>query len=219
MRLLKYSYFIDMNDNLKERIEWAIQPFENSLVHNVERIGNKTAQKIREEANLKEKQWGNKMIKTSGTKINGNWTTLLGEGLVYDILKKRNENPRKPQKRGNYSPDWETDNFIYEVKTRNWTTSGTAGEKVYGTMYKYSDIYNLYNKPLKIICIAYQEWELIYSNTKIFGEISHNKKEHIELAKKHGIEYVKFSDFVKDIAEELEIENLIVPNVQKVLKK
>ena len=43
-------------------------------------------------------------------------------------------------------------------------------------MYKYSDIPIIYNKPLKIICIAYQEYELTHCNIKIFGDISDNKK-------------------------------------------
>jgi len=188
---------IKMSDkNLKERIQWALTPFPNGLTISITRTDTKTVETLRKEANDKEKAWGNKMI---GQKSNGNWTTLLGESLVRDILKLKGENPKKPTKKAGYSPDWETDKFIYEVKTRNWTTSGTAGEKVFGTMYKYSDIPLLYEKPLKIICVAYQEYELTNNTTKIFGEIGKRKHEHIKLAKKHGIEYVKFSDFVKDV--------------------
>ena len=73
-----------------------------------------------------------------GQESNGNWTTLLGENLVHDVLVLRGENPRKPKRMNGYEPDWETDEYIWEVKTRNWTTAGTAGEKVLGTMYKYS---------------------------------------------------------------------------------
>ena len=66
-------------------------------------------------------------------------------------------------------------------------------------MYKYSDIPKLYKKPLKIICIAYQEYELTNCNTKIFGDISENKKKILDIAKDMNIEYIKFSDFIKDI--------------------
>ena len=51
-----------------------------------------------------------------GQVSNGNWTTLLGEKLVYDVLKILGENPRKPIKKNGYQPDWETDNYIIEVK-------------------------------------------------------------------------------------------------------
>ena len=56
-------------------------------------------------------------------------------------------------------PDWETEDAIWEVKTRNWSVPGTAGEKILGVPYKYSDVPELYGKPLKIVCVAYQEWE------------------------------------------------------------
>ena len=46
---------------------------------------------------------------------------------------------------------------MVEVKSRSWCTTGTAGEKV-RVPYKYADIPNLYNKPLMIVCVAYQEW-------------------------------------------------------------
>jgi ribosomal protein L7Ae-like RNA K-turn-binding protein len=66
-------------------------------------------------------------------------------------------------------------------------------------MYKYSDIPILYEKPLKIVCVAYQEYELSNGTTRIFGELSENKQKFINLAKTMNIEYVKFSDLVKDI--------------------
>ena len=71
----------------------------------------------------KEKEWGNSMI---GQTNNGQWTTLLGETLVYDLLTVRGENPRKVARKGGFEPDWETDKYIYEVKTSNWWVRGTV---------------------------------------------------------------------------------------------
>lgn len=172
-----------------EIIKWATTPWFNGLTY------KKISKEDRKIAALKEKEWGNNLINMTN---NGNWTTRVGEGIVHDILIHRNENPRRPQNLSCYNPDWETDKCIYEVKTSNWTVGGTAGEKVLGTMYKYSDIPIIYNKPLKIICIAYQEYELTHCNTKIFGDISENKKKFLALAKSMGIEYIKFSDFIKE---------------------
>ncbi len=174
----------------KDIIKWAITPYVNGL-----KI-KKKSKKDRKIAAQNEKAWGNNLINMVN---NGNWTTKLGEGIIHDILIKMGKNPRKPQKLCCYEPDWETDDCIYEVKTSNWTVGGTAGEKVLGTMYKYSDIPIIYKKPLKIICIAYQEYELTNSNTKIFGDISENKKQFLELAKTMNIKYVKFGDFIKNI--------------------
>lgn len=182
-------------ESLATRIQWALTPYPNGLTMKIQAPKGQTVESIRKLAQQNEKEWGNATI---GQKNNGNWTTLLGEGLVRDVLEQRGENPRKPQTRGGYSPDWETDDYIYEVKTRNWTTSGTAGEKVFGTMYKYSDIPELYDgKPLRIVCVGYQEWELTHGPTKIFGDVSRNKQQFLALAKSMGIEYIKFSDMVQ----------------------
>jgi len=181
---------------LLTKINWALHPFKNGLATKVIKTETQTIGQQRKDAERLEKEWGNNTI---GQINNGNWTTLLGEGLVKEVLELLGENPRMPQKRGNYLPDIETDKFIYEVKTSNWTVSGTAGEKVLGTMYKYSDIPKLYGKPLKIVCVAYQEYELTHGNTKIFGELSERKQAFINLARQQDIEYIKFSDLIKTL--------------------
>ena len=132
-----------------------------------------------------------------GQSNNGQWTTLLGEGLVRDILELRGENPRKPERKGGFEPDWETDDYMYEVKTSNWWVAGTAGEKVLGTWIKYQDIPSLYGKPLKIVCVANQEYELEYGKVKYFGDnVSEKTKKILELARTWEIEYMKFSDLI-----------------------
>jgi hypothetical protein len=109
----------------------------------------------------------------------------------------REENPRKPELKGGFRPDWETDEFIYEVKTSNWWVDGTAGEKVLGTFIKYQNIPELYGKPLRIVCVANQEEELINGKTVYFGEnITKKTQELLKIARLWNIEYVKFSDLV-----------------------
>ena len=180
-------------------LKWALRPFRNGLTCDIERSETQTVSQIRAAANKAEKEWGNSMI---GQKSNGNWTTLLGEGLVHDVLAMRGENPCKPERKNGYEPDWETDNYIYEVKTRNWTTSGTAGEKVLGVMYKYSEIPELYGKPLRIVCVGYQEWELTNGTTQIFGDVGERKRGFLDYAESLGITYIKFSDLASTIPEE-----------------
>lgn len=178
------------NNCLLERIKWA-----TTKPKPIERDRTKTkSQKIKEFAS-KEKLWGNSII---GQTNNGQWTTLLGERLVYDILKIKGENPRKIEGKGGFKPDWETDEYIYEVKTSNWWVSGTAGEKVLGTWIKYQQIPELYGKPLRIVCVANQEWELEFGKTKYFGDnITPKTKDILELAKSWDITYMRFSDLVK----------------------
>jgi len=144
-----------------------------------------------------EKEWGNSMI---GQKNNGQWTTKLGENLVFDVLQLLGENPTKCSHRGGFHPDWETDKYIYEVKTSNWFVAGTAGEKVYGTFIKYQNIPELYDKPLRIVCVANQEEELTNGKTIYFGEkITPKTKQVIDLASSWKIEYMQFSELVSPL--------------------
>ena len=184
----------DFDDTLEERIRWAL----NKPTRN-EKKEDQTIGQQNEKCKNEEKVWGNKMI---GQSDNGQWTTLLGEGLVYDVLTLLEQNPRRPSTKGGFIPDWETDDYIYEVKTSNWWISGTAGEKVLGTFIKYQDISELYGKPLKIVCVAYQEYELTYGKTKYFGEITEKTKTILEIAKSWNIEYVKFSELVAPVMSE-----------------
>jgi hypothetical protein len=175
--------------NLKERVEWALH--KPTSIIKQEGVTKKSQKEILQN---EEKKWGNGMI---GQENNGQWTTLLGEHLVYDVLELRGENPRKPMAKGGFAPDWETDNYIYEVKTSNWWVDGTAGEKVLGTFIKYQNIPELYGKPLKIVCVASQEDELTHGKTRYFGEnITKKTQELLDLASSWNIEYVRFSDLI-----------------------
>lgn len=177
----------------KEIINWCIYPKHYpNLISKFKKDINKS--------NEKEKKWGN--IIQNNKYINGNWTTLLGENIIKYLYELKGEKIWKPKKINNFCPDWETKDYIIEVKTRSWTTAGTAGEKVLGVPYKYSDIPRLYGKKLIIICIAYQEWELTYGNTRIFKHISNEKKNMLKYWKENlNIEFVKCSDLIKTILQ------------------
>jgi|TARA_B110000093_G_scaffold160087_2_gene180317 hypothetical protein len=181
-----------ISTSLDERIKWAIEK-----PHNIVKKEGVTIAQQKKEAQENEKKWGNDMI---GQTNNGQWTTLLGERLVFDVLQLRGENPRKVQAKGGFEPDWETDEYMYEVKTSNWWVSGTAGEKVYGTFIKYQNIPELYGKPLRIVCVANQEEELTKGKTNYFGEnITKKTQQALDLAKSWGIEYMTFSALVNNI--------------------
>ena len=182
---------IDSNINKRmslysQKIDWAIRGIIDGVLYS----------KKCKVVNGIEKIWGNKMI---GQTNNNQWTTTLGETLVQDTLVRCGAKVYKPRNINGYLPDLETDKYIYEVKTRNWTTSGTAGEKVLGVPYKYSDIPRLYNKPLRIVCVAFQEYELTEGNIKIFGECSQEKRLLLDFWKGMNIEFVKFSDIVNGV--------------------
>lgn len=110
-----------------------------------------------------EKVWWNTLIQSEGNK---QWTTLLCQEAVREALialwykNVKNSRKFKSSLRNKwYDPDLESDEAVWEVKWRNWTTPGTAWEKILWTPLKYSEIPKLYWKPLKIVLVWYQEWE------------------------------------------------------------
>ena len=183
--------FLQSPDKLRQCIEWA-----TTTPSPVIKQPGITIATLKQEAMVAEKLWGNDII---GQTNNGQWTTLLGEQLVYEILTLRGENPRKVVRRDGFEPDWETDDYMYEVKTSNWWVSGTAGEKVLGTWIKYQNVPELYGKPLKIVCLANQEHELEFGKTKYFGEVTQKTQLVLDLAASFGIEYMRFSDLVAPV--------------------
>tara|TARA_B100000123_G_C25731002_1_gene429262 strand:+ start:894 stop:1700 length:807 start_codon:yes stop_codon:yes gene_type:complete len=80
---------------------------------------------------------------------------LFGEILVkeYYILIGEFKSD-KPDKKAGHDLDLETIKEMIEVKTGSYFTTGTAGEKIYGVPYKYSEVPDLYGKPLLIILIG-----------------------------------------------------------------
>jgi len=181
----------NISKHLEECVTWA-----TTKPQPIEKKEGTTISQQKKDAQDNEKKWGNEIIQQTN---NGQWTTLLGEGLVFEVLKLRGENPRKVVRKDGFEPDWETDEYMYEVKTSNWCVAGTAGEKVYGTFIKYQNIPELYGKPLRIVCVANQEEELINGKTKYFGETTQKTQQILDLASSWGIEYVKFSDLVSPI--------------------
>lgn len=181
----------NISKHLEECVTWA-----TTKPQPIEKKEGTTISQQKKDAQDNEKKWGNEIIQQTN---NGQWTTLLGEGLVFEVLKLRGENPRKVVRKDGFEPDWETDEYMYEVKTSNWCVAGTAGEKVYGTFIKYQNIPELYGKPLRIVCVANQEEELTNGKTKYFGETTQKTQQILDLASSWGIEYVKFSDLVSPI--------------------
>ena len=183
--------------NLDEVTSWALQP---NVDYSMASKEKKTKdQKIK--AKKLEKEWGNRMIKSlkNTDQTTNQWTTMLGEILVKKVLESKGKKVWRPKPRAGCKPDWETNDEVIEVKTRNWTTPGTAGEKVLGTPFKYSEVAEAYGKPLKIILIAYQEWELTYGqkNMRIFGEnVSENKKKILQTFREMKVEYLPFTELL-----------------------
>lgn len=167
----------------------------------------------------KEKIWGNNILKKE--KSTSQWTTLLGENIVCDVLKllgHKNINTKTKRKDvcKNIIPDIETHSGIYEVKTRNWNTTGTAGEKVFGVPFKYADVPRIYGKPLYIVLVAAQEEK---DNTQeIFSVPTPAKKKIIDFYESMNIYFIKFTDLLDKLNLKLKNDVKNIDNVIKIQK-
>ena len=170
-------------------------------------LDTKTAEKLKPYSD-KERQWWNKMI---WSKNNKQWTTKLCELSVKELLihmwyknLKKARTIKSTTSSKKYNPDWECDNFVWEVKWRSWTTPWTAWEKILWTPLKYSEIPRLYWKPLRIVCVWYQEWEgknwfacgnLINPSERWTEEL----RKMLVLFNKLDIEYFWFTDLLEKL--------------------
>ena len=174
--------------HLMEIIQWAAKPITHV------NLTNTTNSKLLKTAASLEKSWASKITRKDTT----TWSGKLGEDIVKEVLRLKGHRVWKPKKKYGMQPDWETEDAIWEVKSRNWSVPGTAGEKILGVPYKYSDVPELYGKPLKIVCVAYQEWECTHKKKmNIFGtDVSPMKRKQLELWKSMEIEFIPFSKFI-----------------------
>ena len=192
-----------MNSNLldnAEIIRWCYKPVtEFSLV-------NTSDPKKLKIANTIENNWARSIIGSSGNQ----WTTILCQNLVKEALIRLGQKnvssttlKKSSLRDKRYSPDIESDDFVYEVKGRSWTTPGTAGEKILGVPLKYGEIPTLYKKPLKIILVGYQEYEakMGYAFGNLLNENDQTKELNDSLSyfREHNIEYIGFTDILKKI--------------------
>jgi hypothetical protein len=134
------------------------------------------------------------------------WTGPFGELLAKEILILLNKNLIKPQNKNGYKPDIECDEFIWEIKSQTYFTTGTAGEKILGVPFKYAEIPKLYNKNLKIMCIGNAEvmCREKYGNLpdKNGGICCPEKKLFLNFYKENGIEYIGATDLLDQYIED-----------------
>ncbi|OGI64858.1 hypothetical protein A3H53_04785 [Candidatus Nomurabacteria bacterium RIFCSPLOWO2_02_FULL_40_10] len=182
-------------------IKWCYEPITAFSLLNTSNKDNLAMAKKEEDL------WGNEII---GTKNNVQWTTKLCQDLVMEALiclKRKNVKKAGAMQSSvrdkNYEPDLECEDYIYEVKSRNWSTPGTAGEKILGVPLKYGELPNLYKKPLQIVLVGYQEYEA--RKGFAFGDLLKKETQTKELQeslafyKEHEIEYVAFTDILEKI--------------------
>ncbi len=161
-------------------------------------------------ANQVEKDWARSILGGAGNQ----WTTQLCQEIVREVLiaigrkNVRNGSLTKGSfGKKSYQPDLESDEFVYEVKGRSWTTPGTAGEKILGVPLKYGELPELLHKPLRIILVGYQEFEARnhYAFGDLLDEANQTKQlnDSLNYFSEHKIQYIGLTDLLKTVNQRL----------------
>ena len=151
-----------------------------------------------------EDKWGQEMLRVRrpDLKLDKQWTNKFGEHLCEEIFTLLGKQVSKPVNKQHYQPDSEVDDAILEAKTQTFFTSGTAGEKILGSPFKYADVPQLYGKPLRILCMGGAEKVCRESYGNLPGEKSSAQKQKIlECFREIGIEYIGATDILKSLVE------------------
>jgi hypothetical protein len=164
----------------------------------------KNKSKDTEALKLLEDKWGQDILKKRrpDLKLDKQWTNKFGEHICEELCILQNKVPIKPKAINHYQPDLEVEDYICEAKAQTYFTTGTAGEKILGTAFKYAEIPRLYNKPLKIICIGGAEKCCREQYGNLEGkQTSDEKKAFLEFYKSMNIIYVGASDILKGLVQ------------------
>lgn len=144
--------------------------------------------------------WGREVLKLKrpDLKLDKQWTNKFGEHICEELYTLLGYEPTKPVIKEHYQPDLEIDDAIIEVKTGTYYTSGTAHEKILGCAFKYSEVPDLYNKPLKIICIGGAEKLSKERYGILQGPVCSSKKRlYIDFFKENKIEYIAITSILQ----------------------
>ena len=181
----------------KQVIQWLFGDL--SFLPEIQKKNKTTDEKIYK---VLEDKWGQDMlrIRRPDLKLDKQWTNKFGEHLCEEIFTLLGKQVSKPVNKQHYQPDAEVDDAILEAKAQTFFTSGTAGEKILGSPFKYADVPLLYGKPLKILCMGGAEKVCRESYGNLPGEkTSAQKQKILECFREIGIEYIGATDILKSL--------------------
>ena len=179
----------------KEVIRWLFADL--SFLPPIEKKNKTNDEKLYKEH---EDRWGQEMLRLRrpDLKLDKQWTNKFGEHICEEIYTLLGKNVTKPVKKQHYQPDSEVDDAILEAKAQTFYTSGTAGEKILGSPFKYAEVPELYGKPLKIVCMGGAEKISRQQYGNLRGDkLSAQKNKILECFREIGIEYVGATDVLR----------------------
>ncbi len=149
-----------------------------------------------------EDTWGRQQLKVRrpDLKLDQQWTNKFGEHICEELFLLLGQEVTHPVKKNHYQPDLETDAAILEAKAQTFFTTGTAGEKILGSPFKYAEVPELYGKPLRIVCMGGAEKLCRDQYGNLAGpKCSTQKKKFLTFFEENRIEYVGATDILGSV--------------------
>ena len=165
-------------------------------------IEKKNKTKDAEQYKLLEDAWGQSVLKMKrpDLKLDKQWTNKFGEHICEELCILMGKEFKKPATMNHHIPDIETEDTIFEVKSQTFNTTGTAGEKILGTPFKYAEVPQLYGKKLIILCLGGAEKWCREQYGNLPGDKSSPQKQFIlDAFKSLQIEYIGATDILKNL--------------------
>ena len=176
-------------------LEWLYGEDTFKAFLNATERGRQSAEEYRKSLQALENDWGRK-LPIRGMK-GLQWTNNFGEILVEELFTIQGKTVSEPKSRNGKKPDREINTHMLEAKAETHFTSGTAGEKILGTPFKYAEVPRLFEKPLLIVCLGGAEVSCRHQYGNIGDiDVSEEKKAFLAFFRTMGIEYVGATDIL-----------------------
>ena len=145
-----------------------------------------------------ERSWGLDLLRTirPNTKAMSNWGEVAEE-IARELLMIEGKTVMKPKIMNTYKLDWETAHEMIEVKSQGYHMTGTADEKIFGVPFKYADVPELFNKPVRVILMGGAEVKA--RNRELLDPIKPSKLRHVAFWTNEGFTFVGGSQILRTL--------------------
>ena len=151
-----------------------------------------------------ESAWGDELKRHLPTPTDASWTGPVGEHIAEALLAVAGRVVQPKKRYYHYNPtdkrtilsDGELDDYVLEIKSQTYYTSGTAGEKIPTVARKYAWVPRVSNKKVLVICLG--KAEQIARTYCLFKDPSApaEDKAYQELDATFNIEYLAGTDLL-----------------------
>lgn len=186
--------------------KWINAEFPFNILHKIQKEFPLSTKDTKEEYKNLERKWMTSIVEKHGWKpcgkmVSGQFGHLIGYELyksIYSNLTHENETRHKLDDI-TYNIDIENEDMFIEIKSSNYTVTGTAYEKITHVPFKYINLVENTKKSLKILCLGDQEVFCSKKRNNYFDPEPESGFNYnfIQMIKNYNMEYIRGSDMLK----------------------